>query len=335
MTVSYCRISDDPFAGVLCCGLEQVMGVPLADLDRGITNTIFTASESGFRPVRVPGQPNSIVTAPEVYQWLYERAPRLIDPRMGESQSVYEGFAEAVRTLVAALPGSRFECGTVPQQQVLAQRIFLCMTESPSRGGLGLQFDSEGSGTRTLADTYRDRRANCLEFVNFYLVAARIAGIEAVPLERFRDGTGSELHVAVGLLDPVTGQIGTIIDLEGSRFGPPRNDEIWSEISGRELLAYYYNARGIRNPDPIRGEQEIDLALRLNPGNYLLLFNKACLAVQRGALEEGRDLLLESAAAFPGYGPAYYNLNAVALRLQDDALAGWAWRHYTDLSSLP
>jgi len=322
-----CRITDDPLASALC----WFFGMDFQDggLDTGVEETRFVPEGSSYRPIRVlEGAADDTLSGPEIYERVIKVWPRFLDPRRIDDDGVRRALEGETGRIRTALRRTALVSGSDAYNQEFGRRLFLYMTRPVAAGGLGLRFDTADGGTRALAQVHRDRLATCLEFTNFYLEACTMAGIEAVPLELLRQGRNVGMHVAVGFRNR-SGSVTAIADLQApDRFAAPNPRDLWSPVSRRELLAYYYNARAVRNPDPERGEADLDLALRLNPGNYLLLFNKAYFADRGGRLEEARDLLTRAADANPLYAPAYANLNSVALRLRDARLADWAWERY-------
>ncbi len=346
-----CRIANDPVAQALCEELETAHGYALANFDTGIASTEFVQAPGGPQPRRVQSQPDAQVSAPEVYSRVIELAERhhltglrldflrgrLEIPWLADDLNPQTNADERLRSTLSAQFG-RIErvirargiaAGSHAYHVAFHRYLFAYMIRPRSEGGLGLRFDTQQGPPRTATDVFRNRRATCLDFVNFYLMATQAASIPAVPLELFENASGVQMHAAIGVMDPSTNQLQLVIDLMSpARVRAPRNGEVWSEVSRREQLSYFYNQRGIRNADVQAGEADIDLALSINPGNYLLLFNKAFYADRRSELTDARNLYLESIAANPTYAPAYFNLNSVALRLQETGLAQWAWQRY-------
>ncbi len=335
---STCRLTDDSTAQFFCEYLEAYQGLGLADLDTGTERTRFVRDGNAYRPIRIHDQPDSYASAPEIYQTVLRVRPDLIDPRVADDGPVIRALTDEAARIRESLSRSSLRPASFDYQREFGRRIFSYLIRPQGQGGFGLTFDTAEGGTRTLADISRDRRATCLEFVNLYLTAADIAGLTtAVPLELFQEGNRLRNHVAVGFVNPENGRLETVANFDEriQSVGPPASNQVWSPFSRRELLAFYYNARGVRNPDHRQGESDIDFGLRLDPGNYLLLFSKAWFAGQRGDLEEARNLLLESISANPTYAQAYFNLNGVSLRIHDAALADWAWNQYALLPARP
>jgi tetratricopeptide (TPR) repeat protein len=196
-----------------------------------------------------------------------------------------------------------------------------------------IAFDKEETGpARDPLDVYRDGKANCIEFVALFLMAADLLGIPAVPLELFQDAQGNFVeHVRIGIKDPATGRVSHAADLASGVFGKPANGERWVELTRREFLSDYYNLKGVREKDATTAEAEVDFALRLNPRNYLGLYNKAYYAAARGKPTHALSYLLKSIAAYPRYPLAYWNLMRIADQLDRPEIAAWAFERYRDL----
>ncbi len=113
-----------------------------------------------------------------------------------------------------------------------------------SKQGLGLEYDS--SVTRTIEQTFRDRKGNCMSFTLLFVTLAREAGVSAYVQEvgqalswyQEENTLYNAGHVNVGI------QLGTdqgTVDLDRNillaRGGPKR-------ISDKRALAHFYNNRG-------------------------------------------------------------------------------------------
>jgi tetratricopeptide (TPR) repeat protein len=322
---SPCRTDRNPVAKALCWYWD-VTG-QLETPDPGWDRTVFAEEDGKLRPERERVGVDSFWGTPEIYDRILDRHPHWLETRTKGDEEA-RGWLEArMARIHQHLSGGRPEPGSLDYQMKFARKIFHDLVSPRTEGGFGLTFDTAPGGTRTLADIARDRKATCLEFVHQLLMpAARMARIPLVPLELLEKDGRSQMHVGAGLLDLTTGKLRFVIDFqERIHVGRPRRDEVWSEISNRELLAYYYNARGVRNSNPQQAEAEIDFALRLSPDNYFLLFNKAYYALERGNPQESENLLLRSIDANPLHAPTYAALHTVASRLHHDELASWSW----------
>lgn len=216
-----------------------------------------------------------------------------------------------------------------------AKSLFQAMMAPARRGGLGVVFDEEESGpARAAMDVYRDRKANCVEFASFFLMAADLLGIPAVPMELFEDAAGHFVeHIRIGVPGPETGEIVNVADLADGRFGPPADGEKGAVRTRREFLADYFNLKAVREKHADAAEGEIDFALRLDPRNHLALYNKAYYAAARGKPRHALSYLLRSIAAYPRYPLAYWNLKRVAEGLGETEIAAWAFERYQALYS--
>lgn len=324
-----CRTDDDPLAGLACQFLGRYAAEALAQFDTGLETTSFIRDGSAWRPVRTRTGPDSFVSTPEFYHRVLQVAPAVLDPAENDEPRLRLLIEPQARRIRSVLSHRHLTPGTLEYRHQFHRLLMAFVTLAPERGGLGIRFDREVGPPRTPSRVLSDRRAACLDFVTFYRLASEISGEPLTPLELFQSESGARMHVAMGILDPETGALRYVVDLQNvDPVSRPRPADVWSEISRRELLAYFYNARGARSSDPVQAESDIDFGLRLSPENYLLLFNKAYYSMQGGRLNEAKDLLQRSIAANPTYSPAYMNLNQLALRMRDQTLADAAWSGY-------
>jgi tetratricopeptide (TPR) repeat protein len=340
---TFCKIADDPNAQALCQSLEINEKVTLADLDVGVDETRIMKVNDEFLPSMVKGGADGKVDAPEVYRRAIEVAEekdrqgvpldflqgRLQIPwipmapmaPMAADASLKKRISSQVQAIRKELSQKGPKEGSLDYDIAFGRKIFDYLRRDADQGGFGLSFDFADSYPRTLADMDKERKATCLDFTNLFLMAARNAGIAAVPLELFRRGNAVQLHLAIGFLNPATQSIHTVIDLQPpGYFGPPKAGDLWAPITRLELLTHYDSARGAREKDAAQGESWIDAALRLSPRHYLPLFNKSYFVAQRGDYQKAKKLLLESIASNPVFVDSYWNLSEVLGAMGD--LAG-------------
>lgn len=138
-----------------------------------------------------------------------------------------------------------------------------------SKQGLGLEYDS--SVTRTVEQTFRDRKGNCMSFTLLFVTLAREAGVSAYVQEvgqalswyQEENTLYNAGHVNVGI------QLGTdqgTVDLDRNillaRGGPKR-------ISDKRALAHFYNNRGselMQDGYIVAAKAHFDAALAQDPG---------------------------------------------------------------------
>jgi len=75
-------------------------------------------------------------------------------------------FREFVRRVALAHDGA------APRSQALARAFF----SSPESGGLGIVYDNEK--TRTVAEVWKDRKANCISLTAMFVSACRVIGVK-------------------------------------------------------------------------------------------------------------------------------------------------------------
>lgn len=138
-----------------------------------------------------------------------------------------------------------------------------------SKQGLGLEYDS--SVTRTIEQTFRDRKGNCMSFTLLFVTLAREAGVSAYVQEvgqalswyQEENTLYNAGHVNVGV--QLGMDLGTI-DLDRNillaRGGPKR-------ISDKRALAHFYNNRGselMQDGYIVAAKAHFDAALAQDPG---------------------------------------------------------------------
>ena len=64
-----------------------------------------------------------------------------------------------------------------PTSQARLRKLIATLQEAPESGGLGMRY--EASPTRTLAEAWRDRKANCLSLTAIYIACARAMDMNA------------------------------------------------------------------------------------------------------------------------------------------------------------
>lgn len=336
-----CRSISDPFDRSLCRYLVGQGDVREDGLDEGVE----TFHHEGDRFIRHIGGRSDRNLAPELYSvallraqtdrraWDFVRRGREIpwvhhdsSPRGREETQLVRWIRDEDSKINRDLFQMGFRQCDFDYVAAKARLLFEAMIRPVSLGGLGLRFDTQETGPlRDVVGVYRDRIANCEEFVVLFLMAADLCGIPALPIELFQDAAGNpQLHLRIGIQNPQTGEIEFVADLANGFFGRPSQGEAAVTLTRLEMLSYYYNLKGAREPNPLRAASFINFAYRLNPGNYLTLCNEAYYRARGGALREAKGLLLQSITNYPHYPPAYWNLRVIAERLGDQTLSQWA-----------
>ncbi|MDP2877541.1 MAG: transglutaminase domain-containing protein [Holophaga sp.] len=100
--------------------------------------------------------------------------------------------------------------GTRAKLQALLEAIF----RSQAEGGLGLTYDN--TYTRTVAEVWRDRKANCLSLTAFYVAACDSLGIQA----RFAEALNTNRWRRVGTVVRLERHIVALVEL------PPLEDVV-------------------------------------------------------------------------------------------------------------
>ncbi|MBI4911382.1 MAG: tetratricopeptide repeat protein [Acidobacteria bacterium] len=159
--------------------------------------------------------------------------------------------------------------GVKPKLQALLTAIFAPTSE----GGTGLGITYDNSRTRSVAEVWQDRKANCLSLTAFYTAACRSLGIEARPAEPLNTNrwrrSGSmirfERHVvAVVSLPPLEEVVADFLPQLRKRTGYYLVN-IMTEARFRSL---YHSNRAVEALDAgekAQAEAEADLAIRVDP----------------------------------------------------------------------
>lgn len=153
-------------------------------------------------------------------------------PDAAQVMAVPAELREQVQRRVVAPGGSRTQ-----RLERLADFVF-------GDGGLALQYDN--SSTRTVAEVYRDRKANCLSFTLLFVALAREAGLEAQVQEvgevlAWYQDEGviyNANHVNVGVR---AGPQWQVVDLDTNILAArnrPRG------VDDRRAMAHFHNNRG-------------------------------------------------------------------------------------------
>lgn len=185
---------------------------------------------------------------------------------------------------------------------------------------LGLEYDT--NATLTVAETWKQRRANCLSFTLLFVAMAREIGLEARMQEVGQVMTWYEDqgllfnagHVNVGLR--VDGRMATL-DLDRNVLYDARGPQ---PISDARALAHFYNNRGaehLARHDPATARRYLQAALRMDPQFVPALSNLGVLETRsNNDVAAARDF--EAALAIRrNHAPALHNAAYLYQRLGD------------------
>lgn len=165
------------------------------------------------------------------------------------------------------------------------QRLRLLLDFVSSDNGLTLAYDDET--TRTVEETYRSGRANCLSFTLLFVALAREAGLKAYPQEydqvlawhRQDELVYNSSHVNAGV--KVGRQRRTVDITRGGVIArhPPK------AISDQQALAHFYNNRGAELMAAGATEaarKHMDAAIELDPTSPAAWNNLGVLSLRDG-----------------------------------------------------
>ena len=196
--------------------------------------------------------------------------------------------------------------------------------------GLALQYDNEV--TRTVAQTWRDRRANCLSFTLLFVALARAAGLEAQVQEVgevlawYRDAgvIYNANHVNAGIRNGVQRQT---VDLDSNILATrdrPRG------VSDARAIAHFHNNRGaelMAAGDPAAARASLDASLASDAGFVPAWNNLGVLLLRQGDTRGAERAYLAALRLQPEHGPTLNNLVALYRRTGDLRQADrYAWR---------
>jgi len=235
-------------------------------------------------------------------------APVAAVPSIEEAMALPEELRAEVRRRV-------LEPGGTTSQKVdrLADYVF-------GSDGLALVYDN--GVTRTVAETWRDRRANCLSFSMLFIALAREVGLEARMQEvgdilvwyQGQRGVYASNHVNIAVrTDSRWKEVDLATSLVVLSDGPRGVDE-------RRVMAHFYNNRGAEAMvmgDTATAEASLQAALDQDPGFASTWTNYGVLLLRRGDAASAERAYLEALRLDAKHSPTLSNLVSL-YRLQGE-----------------
>lgn len=368
------KIKGDQYALKICEHLSENFGLAKADFDTGVPHVVRpedadaylepASPDGAVQPAEVYAKAIELAQAEEdenraevdassfedgftfyspLNKFLSSNAdmniPWLFDDLKEEGKAGwwFTRVVEKAKLLKIAAGINGQEEGTPEYNKGLARKIFKFIKKSPKKGGMGVKFDKDAeSPQRSLVEVMDSRKATCIEFVNLFIAVARMAGLDARPIEVYTDEDGDyidHIKVAVELGDGETLFLGL-----NDGVGLHPNEE-WSFISMNGLMAHDLNARSMVDCPEYGTDGAIECkgsylsrALDLSPGHYMALRNTAYWHYKQGDLESSLEYYLKSRDEYPGYPLTRYDLNKIYLKLGKDAKAEKECEAYKDLT---
>lgn len=203
-----------------------------------------------------------------------------------------------------------------PQQRL--QRLVALIFQPE---GLGLRYDP--TATLTVAETFRERQANCLSFTLLFVALARQAGLNARVQEVGQVVTWHEDqgviyiagHVNVGLrVDDREGAVDLDSHVLYDRRGP-------KPIPDQRALAHFYNNRGaelMAANDEVGAREHFQKALQMDPRFVSTWNNLGVLDARQGDLVAAKGDFDQALSITPGNAPALSNATSLYRRMGDD-----------------
>ncbi len=205
------------------------------------------------------------------------------------------------------------------QSPQLAERIFTWITDP---NGFGMVHDP-AARERSFNGLVQNRRGDCTEFLYAMMVFYRRAGFSVRPMWVGTDMDGhSNVHVCAEvragsrriLVDPIF------------QFDAPHRAT--APLSGREILGWYWNNRGIDQytQGSSRAWARYERAAAIDPFNAHLWVNRADYQYAQGDLPEARRQLAHALRLAPNFSPAEERLGNWAFDRRDFAQAATHYR---------
>jgi Tfp pilus assembly protein PilF len=266
-------------------------------------------------------------------------------PQLAPAQAQEIPALASVRVQARIVPPNSDEIMALPpelqalvQEKILAparhneKRRLELLTKlmSDKQDGLGIEYDSDA--TRTVAEVFQTRRANCLSFTLLTVALARAAQLKAdgQTMERV---LGWEMS---GDLVMQSSHVNARVSADGRRFiiDVASQDLLVHSplrpIADERLLAMYYNNRAmelLEQGDADASQEWLEKALHLDPHNVRLWSNAGVLQEHKARLDLAEADFLHAVDLQSDYGGVLSNLVALYEREDKPALvAQWQQR---------
>lgn len=186
--------------------------------------------------------------------------------------------------------------------------------------GLGLRYDTEA--TLTIAETWQQRRANCLSFTLLFVALSREIGLEANVQEVGQVVTWYQEqglifnagHVNAGLR--VNGRLATM-DLDSNVLYDSRGPR---QITDQRALAHFYNNRGadqLAAHDYAAARRYFDMSLQMEPRFVPAWSNLGVLDSRVNDLAAARQDFEKALSINRNHAPSLHNAAKLFLQMGD------------------
>lgn len=234
------------------------------------------------------------------------------------SPSVPVPSAEQITAVPAELE-ARFQEQVIRKSDSKDERLRLLIDFVLDEPGLGLEYDS--GTTRTVAETYRSRKANCLSFTLLFVALAREAGLkthiqeyEQVLIWYLQDGlvfNSSHVNARVEVgFERHTVDVGRNVLV--SRYRPVI-------ISDQRALAFFYNNRGVElmaDGDMASARQHLEAALALAPNDPATWSNFGVLNLRTDDTQAALHAYTKALKLDSDHGAALANIVTLYQRIE-------------------
>lgn len=216
---------------------------------------------------------------------------------------------------------AQFDAQVLQKTRSPAQRVQQIVEFMLGPEGLALEYDLET--TRTVAETFRDRRGNCVSFTLTFVALAREAGLDAY----VQEADQVLIWLQGGNMMFYAGHINAGIRIRGQRFvidfdrrvvttfHPPK------AIADRRALAHYYNNRGaerLTTGDFMVSRFFFDGAIALDPDFVAAWNNLGVLRLRSGEPRAAERAYLAALERAPKYVPTLSNLTGLYQQLGEE-----------------
>lgn len=228
---------------------------------------------------------------------------------------------------VLAVPSeleAEFRRQVIDKTESKAERLRLLTDFVLNESGLGLLYDNET--TRTVAETYRTRQANCLSFTLLFVALAREAGLkthiqeyEQVLFWYLQDGlvyNSSHVNAKVEA-GPLRQTVDVGRNMLLSRYKP-------KIITDQRAMSFFYNNRGVElmaKGDLIAARQHMEKSLKLAPDEPSGWSNLGVLEMRVGDTAAAERAYREALKLDSRHDATLTNIVALYQRLNNHVLA--------------
>jgi len=197
-------------------------------------------------------------------------------------------------------------------------QAIMTLLMTPERdGGLGLQYDN--AHTRTVAEVWKDRKANCWSLTTFFVACARVAGVEALYAEALNTNRWRRMGTTIRFERHLVGVIRiTIIEDLVADFLPQvrrrAGTYLVALMNEDRIRALYHSNRAVELLDEgliTEAMAEADTAIRTDPNLSLGWNIQGVVHRASGNLEQAEAAYRKALQVDPKDSSALGNMEAL------------------------